>query len=172
MLNIWAYWDCVYLVSSVKKSHKKEHLWNISSQFYLNSGFKVLIVHLAGSLCLFVLPRTATWGIFSAHASLSRGAVPMIRLNTGLLFCLAVPLKPTLCLPTPWLSAATVVPAGPTPMSAHTEPAQMEQNVPSQLGVSIRTLARATMLSLSDSHAFVLIMSNLVATEHKYFEIG
>lgn len=90
----------------------------------------------------------------------------MIRLNTTLLFCLAVPLKPTLSSPTLWLSAATAVHAELTLMSAHTEPAWMEQSVPSLLGVSTHILATATMLSLFDSRVLVPILSILVVEVH------
>lgn len=138
------------------------HIKNISSTFSpMLSRFYVIVIRLVWSLCLYVITRTATWGIFLAHVSLSRGAAPMIRLNTTLLFCLAVPLKPTLSSPTLWLSAATAVHAGLTLMSAHTEPAWMEQSVPSLLGVSTHILATATMLSLFDSHVLVPITRTL-----------
>lgn len=98
--------------------------------------------------------RTATCEMFSAHASLSREAAPMTGWSTAQPFCPAAPFTPTLCLPFQWLSAATVVPAGRTAMSARTEPAWMEPGVVNQSDEFILTLDRATTWSHFKSSAF------------------
>lgn len=74
----------------------------------------------------------------------------MTRWNTAQPYFPAVQLTPILSSPTPWLSAATVVPAGLTATSVHTGPAWMEIGVPNQSDVSTHIQARATIRSLSD----------------------
>lgn len=107
-----------------------------------------------------VVSRTATWGTYSAPASLSREAVLMTKWNTAQPCCPAVPSTPTLSSPTPWPSAATVGPAGLTAMNAHTGPARTELGVPNQSDVSTRIPTRATTWSRSDLpvvSAFILL---------------
>lgn len=87
--------------------------------------------------------RIATWGISFAPAFSSRGAAPTTGWSTAQPFCPAAPLTPTLSLRFQWLSAATVAPAGPTAMSAHTEPAWMGLGAVNQSDKFFRTLARA-----------------------------
>ncbi len=81
----------------------------------------------------------------------------MTRWSTAQPYCPAVPSTRTLSSPTPWLSAATAVPAGLTAMSAHTGPAVTEPSAPNPSDVSTRTPAIATSWSHSDSPAVVVL---------------
>lgn len=117
-----------------------------------------IIINVLSPLCLCVMSRTATWGTCSAHAISSKEAVPMTRWSTAQPYCPAAPSTPTLRSPTPWLSAATVVPAGQTVMSAHTEPAGTELGAQNQSDVSSHIPVRAATWYLSDCFGFALLL--------------